>query len=143
MREITVLVVDDDTDILEIERTLLVGEGFSILESDSLDDALSVIETRGPDVVLLDLVFPEDPEFGKHAVSAIKAQFPDQPVFLVTSLNREYLTGVDAADSPFDEIVTKPVDVSLLSALIRRYAGRRPGGASTDGGASRRPNANT
>jgi CheY-like chemotaxis protein len=122
---VTILIVDDDRDILEIQRVLLVDQGFRILEAETLAEAIEIIESDHPDVVLLDLVFPEDPEFGVHAATEIRKLHPTLPIFLVTSINRDYLTGITRDAPVFDEIVIKPVDVATLTGLLHQYSDRR------------------
>jgi CheY-like chemotaxis protein len=119
-----VLIIDDDEDILEAEGALLRDSGFTILSSLSMEDGLTLVETEQPDVVLLDLVFPEDPESGIKAAHEIRRLHPTLPVFLLTSLNRRHLTGIREGDPDFDEILAKPVNIENLISLIASYIGR-------------------
>jgi CheY-like chemotaxis protein len=50
-----ILVIDDDKDLLDITRTLLVKEGFQVETNASWDDALQKIEAFQPQLILLDV----------------------------------------------------------------------------------------
>ena len=113
-----VLIIDDDQDIIEVEGTMLENAGFTIISSDSMEDGLALVESERPDAVMLDLVFPEDPEFGRKAAHEIRRLHPTLPLFLLTSLNRAHLTGIEDGDRDFDQILTKPVDFDRLVALL-------------------------
>lgn len=119
-----ILIIDDDEDLLEAEGALLENAGFVILSSDSMDGSLRLVENEHPDVVLLDLVFPEDPEFGRKAARKLKILHPALPIFLVTSINRSHLTGIKENDTDFDAILIKPVNFDALIKLIERFIKR-------------------
>jgi excisionase family DNA binding protein len=53
-----VLVVDDDARLREFVRVSLEGEGYSVAEAGSAEEALAAIEDQAPDLVLLDVVMP-------------------------------------------------------------------------------------
>jgi CheY-like chemotaxis protein len=54
----TVLVVDDEPDVRLIARLVLGAAGYEVLEAASGEEALDVLETTVPDVVLLDVRMP-------------------------------------------------------------------------------------
>src|SRR2546429_8406175 len=53
-----VLVVDDDPDIRELLFTALEDEGFEVVPAGNGQEALAIIETFRPDVIVLDLMMP-------------------------------------------------------------------------------------
>ena len=53
-----VLVVDDDVRLREYMRVNLEGEGYTVREAESADQALDTIANEAPDLVLLDVVMP-------------------------------------------------------------------------------------
>ena len=119
-----ILIIDDDEDLLETEGALLGNAGFIVLASDSMDEGLKLVENEHPDVVLLDLVFPEDSDFGRKAARKLKSLHPGLPIFLVTSINRSHLTGIQEKDTDFDAILIKPVNFDSLIKLIERFVQR-------------------
>ena len=116
-----ILILDDDREFLEIEGALLQHEGFTIIYSDSSEETIELIHREHPDIVLLDLVFPEDPDLGSKVARTIRSTYPDQPIFLLSAINRSYISGIDKEHSDFDEILTKPVRVEHLIELVNRH----------------------
>jgi CheY-like chemotaxis protein len=116
-----IVIIDDDLDILESTGALLESAGFQIHSVDSVEEGLAMIDGLSPDLVLLDLLFPEDPSAGYRTAGAIKEKYPDLPVFVLTSINREYALDFSRDDLPVDEVLTKPVRIEHLVELIHRY----------------------
>jgi CheY-like chemotaxis protein len=58
MREVTVLVVDDEPDIRATVSAMLEIEGYHVAEAANGADALQVLDERSPDVILLDMRMP-------------------------------------------------------------------------------------
>jgi len=54
----TVMVVDDDTDILELARLVLEGGGYRVIPASSGADALRTLAGERPDLILLDINMP-------------------------------------------------------------------------------------
>ncbi|MBT3275163.1 MAG: response regulator [Spirochaetales bacterium] len=121
MSQTKILLIDDDEDILEIEGALLTNMGYAIFSADSIESALDLIKDEDPELILLDLVFPEDTEYGLKGARTLKEKHPEIPIFLVTSINREYLAGFGIANSDFDEILPKPINVDRLVTLIAEH----------------------
>jgi two-component system, NtrC family, nitrogen regulation response regulator NtrX len=78
----TLLVVDDEHSILSFVGKAMARRGWSVVEVDSVDAGLNVIEERPVDVVLCDVVMPEagGPEFAR----AMRSRTGDVPVVLMT-----------------------------------------------------------
>ncbi|MGB9166098.1 MAG: response regulator, partial [Rhodomicrobium sp.] len=53
------LVVDDEPPIRRLLRTSLGAEGFEVIEADNAEKALTAIEARKPEIVILDLGLPD------------------------------------------------------------------------------------
>ena len=112
----TVLVVDDDEQLLELYRLHLedryrvrtAGSGAEALER--LDDAV--------DLVVLDRRMPE--MTGDEVLAALRDRGFDGPVTMVTAVN----PGTDIVDMPFDDYLVKPVAreelTNLIASLLRR-----------------------
>lgn len=116
-----IVLIDDDLDILETTGALLEHAGFEIHSTDSVEDGLELIERISPDLILLDLLFPENRSLGFSAAATIKARYPDLPLFVLTSINREYALEFSRDEVPADEFVTKPVRIKRLVELIDKH----------------------
>ena len=116
-----ILIIDDDLDILETIGSLLAYEGFEIHSADTVEKGMEMIETVGPDLVLLDVMFPEKKTRGFEAAEEIKAKRPKLPLFVFTAINREYAFDFSKDDVKADEFINKPVKIDRLVKLIRSY----------------------
>ncbi|UCF96052.1 MAG: response regulator [Spirochaetaceae bacterium] len=116
-----IIIIDDDLDILETTGALLQSAGFEIHSSDSVEEGLEMIARLSPDLVLLDLLFPEHPSSGFRTAGTIKANYPNLPLFVLTSINREYALEFTRDELQAEEYVTKPVRIERLVELIHHY----------------------
>ncbi|MDG1169633.1 MAG: response regulator transcription factor [Sulfitobacter sp.] len=83
----SVLIVDDHPlfcDALEMTMRSILPEAETILTTDRFEQAMTLLETRTPDVILLDLNLP-DVE-GMNGLNRLKRQHPTIPVVVVSSM---------------------------------------------------------
>lgn len=118
-----ILIIDDDLDILETTGSLLEYEGFEINSADTVEKGMEMIGTLAPDLILLDVMFPEKKTRGFEAAVEIKSKYPKIPVFVFTAINREYAFNFDKKDVPADEFINKPIKIDRLVKLISNYVG--------------------
>ena len=119
-----VLIIDDDKDILETTGALLEFEGFEIYSSDTVEDGIGMIDDVKPDIILLDIMFPEKKTRGFEAASEIKEKYPNMPILAFTAINREYAFDFTHEDIKADEFINKPVETDKLIELINKYIGK-------------------
>jgi len=119
----TIVLIDDDLDLLETVGALLENAGFTIHSSDTVEGGLELIAAHSPDLVLLDLLFPEDSSLGPLTAAKIKKRYPGLPLFVMTAIYREYAFSVRREEIPADEFLTKPVRLERLIELIQGYVG--------------------
>ncbi len=113
-----VLVVDDNEQNLELLQAYLEDLGCEIRAARDGVEALANIETREPDLILLDVMMPRMSGF--QACSRIKAnpRTRDIPVVMVTALN-EVGDVERAVESGADDFLTKPVNKLELLTRVR------------------------
>lgn len=58
MRKPTILVVDDDKEIVELMKDFLEDESFAVVEANNADEALEAIKDNAVDCILLDVMMP-------------------------------------------------------------------------------------
>jgi CheY-like chemotaxis protein len=116
-----ILIIDDDLDILETMGSLLEYEGFEIHSADSVQKGMELIDSVSPDLILLDVMFPEKKTRGFEAAAEIKAKHPKIPIFVLTAINREYAFDFSKEDVKAEEFLNKPVKIDRLIKLIRNY----------------------
>ena len=113
-----ILIVEDNTELLELLRSHLRLAGFSTSSATTGLEALKKVESYSPDLILLDLVLPELDGF---AVCEILRRDPVTcaiPILLLTAVSSQFarLTGLDAGASDY---LTKPFSPRELVARVR------------------------
>src|ERR1700687_3308379 len=110
------LVVDDDPAILTALADLVEREGFTTTVASTVTDALAVIRTKNPDVVLTDLVLPDGN--GIHLLKDLDAA---TQVVLITG-HASVDTAVEALLMGASDRLTRPVDVARLKTVLANIA---------------------
>jgi len=115
----TVLIVDDDYDVLESIAALLSMEGHTVIRARNVRDALDLLDEHSEvDIVLSDVRMPEVDGFDFARV--LRARFPSLPIALITGLP---ITDEDAV--PRNVVVLKkPVEIGAINDLINELAHR-------------------
>lgn len=116
----TVLVADDNRQILELLEAYLDTLGVSVVCVPDGNAALEAIRTRRPDLVLLDVMMPKLSGF--EVCRAIKGDesLRTIPVIMVTALNE--VGDVDRAkEFGADEFLSKPVNKHELLDRVRKH----------------------
>src|SRR5580700_5556649 len=126
MKSGRILVVDDEPQIRRVLKATLGSEGYEILESHSGEEALGLVLSEPPDLVLLDLNMPGIG--GLVTCRAIRAS-SDVPVIILSVRNTD-ADKVEALDAGADDYVTKPFSFDELMARMR--AALRRSGFATD-----------
>jgi two-component system KDP operon response regulator KdpE len=120
-----ILVVDDEPQITRVLRTTLSTRGYLVRTAGDGDEALEVMRTWQPDVVITDLSMPN--MAGLELTKRIRAK--SQLPIIVLSVRGEEKTKVEALDAGADDYVTKPFNMNELLARVRaslRRAGMQP-----------------
>ncbi len=115
-----ILIVEDEREIVENLRILLTEEGFSVCAAANRKTAVEILEERGADLILLDLMLPDGS--GYSLCSVIKKE-RDIPVIMLTAMDDEasVVTGFDLGA---DDYVTKPFRPMELVSRIRNVLRR-------------------
>src|SRR5947209_9309740 len=116
---LNLLIVDDERAIRDACREVAQSLGFNAFVADSAEHAYRILETHGPDVVLLDLKLPG--AGGLDALHQIKARKPDAVVIVVTGYGTVQ-SAVQAMKNGAYDYVTKPFSLDELKLLLDRVA---------------------
>ncbi|MDX8417604.1 response regulator transcription factor [Absicoccus intestinalis] len=115
MPQQTILIIEDDTDILMIESTYLQSAGFQTIVRENGDHILAFMEENPCDLVLLDLMLPGMD--GYAICEQIRKKY-DIPVLMVTARN-ESLDKIRGFNFGADDYIAKPFDPMELTARVK------------------------
>jgi DNA-binding response OmpR family regulator len=113
----TVLVVDDDGQLLRVVARVLAQHGFESRIATNAADALAVAKTEPPDVVILDINIGT--ESGLELGRAIRASADRLPAIVFMTGRRDVFPSIVAELGPADDWITKPWDSAELLARVR------------------------
>jgi two-component system response regulator HydG len=117
-----VLVVDDETGILDSLRILLKSEGFHPVTAHGGRAGLAQLEAEPPDVVLTDIRMPE--VGGVEVLEAARRTVPGVPVILMTA-QATLQTAMQAVNAGAYYYIQKPFRNDELVAILRRASEHR------------------
>ena len=109
-----ILLVEDDSDIININRSFLEDEGYTVHCAGSLQAASFMLEESVPDLVLLDVTLPDGNGMDFCKILRTKTQ---APVIFLTARD-ENDSVIQGFKSGGDDYITKPYDLNVLKARI-------------------------
>ncbi|MDR2492170.1 MAG: response regulator transcription factor [Coriobacteriales bacterium] len=116
------LVVDDDPYIRELVRTILMREGYEVVEAGDGRDAFNKLGADRVDIVVLDVMMPNMDGFEFCATA--RRYYEDLPILMLTALG-ETAQKVRGLDLGADDYLVKPFEAEELAArlraLLKRY----------------------
>jgi two-component system, OmpR family, response regulator len=123
-----VLVVDDDPNITDLVATTLRYEGFEVNTVDSGRDAITMVESFVPDLIVLDVMLPDLEGFDVQRRLADSGR--RTPVLFLTARDatEDKVRGLSIGD----DYLTKPFSLEELVARIRAILRRTHGAGSQD-----------
>ncbi len=122
----TVLLIDDDPDIVEAARLVLEHEGHQVLCAHNRRDGLEMARASGPDLVILDVMM-EEPDDGIAMAQELRRERFSAPILLLTSLGKVtgYRFGRSEGLVPVDDYQEKPIDPAALVAKVAELLQRK------------------
>lgn len=125
-----IYILEDDANIRKLISYTLKSQGYDCMDFEKPSDFWSAVKSQRPDLLLLDIMLPE--EDGISILKRIRqnAELNSIPVIMLTAKDTELdvVTGLDAGA---DDYVTKPFGmmslVSRIKAVLRRYEKLKPG----------------
>lgn len=114
-KKTTILAADDDPQLLRLVTRNLQLEGYDVLGASDGQQALELIESHPPDLVLLDVMMPKMDGF---TVCYRVREFSSVPIIIVTARGQDQ-DKVRGLDLGADDYLTKPFSVDELLARVR------------------------
>ena len=118
----TVLIVEDDPSILKGLQMNIGLEGFGTVCAHDGEEALKLVRSHRPDIILLDLMLPRLD--GIEVIKRLRVDDPETPVIVLSAKDQEG-DKVLALSLGADDYVTKPFSVVEVIARIRAALRRR------------------
>ncbi len=119
----TILVVDDDTDILALLEMSLASDGFKVITASNGENGLQKAKVEQPDLILLDVMMPQMD--GLEVIKRLKDNTETSaiPVLWLTAKTQteDKLRGLEIGG---DDYITKPFDLREVTARINAVLGR-------------------
>ncbi len=130
MNNYHILIVEDEKNIASFMKTILTANNYAVLTARTGEEALMMLSSYCPDLVLLDLGLPDTD--GQQFIQSVR-KWTQVPIIVVSARNHER-DKVMALDLGADDYVTKPFGTSELLARVRaalRHAAQRGGNLQT------------
>ncbi|HET6149425.1 MAG TPA: response regulator [Polyangia bacterium] len=118
-----ILIVDDNPQNLKLVRVLLSSEGYAVSTAGDAEQALTVLASFMPRLILMDLQLPGMD--GLELTRRLKAD-PLRREIVVVALTAYAMKGDEekARAAGCDGYIAKPIDTDALPAIIARHLGR-------------------
>lgn len=124
MTKETILIVDDEKDIIELIKYNLKIEGYSILTAETGEAAVKIAKQSRPDLIVLDLMLPGMDGFEVTRYLRSSSDTRDLPIVMLTAKGDEsdIITGLELGANDY---ISKPFSPKVLTARIRGILRRR------------------
>ena len=120
------LIVDGDEDFAKAEAMVLKDAGHEVNIELTTESAEKSMNSRLPDLVILDVMFPENNSAGFELARTMRHyndKYKDIPILMLTAVNAKFPFGFSSEDIdehwlPVNEILEKPVDLGTISKKV-------------------------
>ena len=121
-----VLIVDDDEDFTNATSMVLQQAGHETRVMLDTSSAVKSMEEKTPDLILLDVMFPENSSAGFELARSIReyeGELKNVPILMLTAVNQKFPLGFSATDIdeqwlPVQMFLEKPVDLEVLQSKV-------------------------
>jgi len=123
-----VMIVDDDQDFAETIALVIQNEGHEVQLKFDPESAFESMQNRTPDLVLLDVMFPEDSSAGFELARSMRhenEQLKKVPILMLTAINAKFPLGfgpndIDSEWMPVTDFLEKPADFDVLREKVAK-----------------------
>jgi two-component system cell cycle response regulator DivK len=121
--DFTILYVEDNKDNRTLVRRVLNAEGYDVLEAGNAAEALEVLDTDRPNLILMDINMPDMDGYALTTMIKQKPGYETVPIIAITAnvmrgdKERSFEAGCDG-------YIQKPIDIDLLANQIERFVRR-------------------
>ncbi|MBN2242612.1 MAG: response regulator [Acidobacteria bacterium] len=128
-----ILIVDDDLDIIDSLKMILESNGHRVSVKTDTDNLVESIRAASPDLIILDIIFPEDPNAGFAAARELhkNEEVKDIPVLLLSAVNQQSNMSFGFSETDISEdfmpvkgFIEKPVEPAVLLSKLNELLGK-------------------
>jgi len=126
MNKKTILIIDDDIDLVEIIRVTLENEDYVVIDAQNGERGVAMARDRNPDLILLDVMMSKVDE-GFQVAYELRGDptTKDIPILMLTAVvdqtGFDFNPDKDADFLPVDEFLEKPVSPRRLVDMVRKH----------------------
>jgi two-component system alkaline phosphatase synthesis response regulator PhoP len=123
-KDITILLVDDELDILEIIGYNLSGEGYNVVTAQNGVEAIKNAKKHKPKLIILDVMMPEMDGIEACEKLRLVPELSETVITFLTARGEDY-SQVAGFEAGADDYITKPIKpkvlISKVKSLLRRF----------------------
>ena len=126
-----VIIVDDDRDFMDSICRVLQHKGHETTAVYDTDEVIELLEREPHDVMVLDVMFPEDAAAGFHLAQEIRRHkdLARLPILILSAINTKFPMGfgpndIDDTWMPVQDFLEKPIDFDVLLAKVEKLAAK-------------------
>jgi DNA-binding response OmpR family regulator len=124
----TILLVDDDQELLSGLRTVLEGKGYRVLTAEDGNQGLALAEREAPALVVVDMMMPK--KSGFLVVEKVKGRPGGGPRVIMMTANEGPRHRAYAEQLGVDDYICKPFDMSRMLESVQRLCPLPDAGAT-------------
>ncbi len=124
-----IMIVDDDPDFVDSISRLLQHKGHELTTVYETEGVVEQLERDSHDVLILDVMFPEDAAAGFHLAQEIRKHksLRQLPILILSAINTKFPMGfgpgdIDDAWMPVQDFLEKPIDFDVLADKVETLA---------------------
>jgi CheY-like chemotaxis protein len=120
----TILIVDDEPDVLTYLSTLFEDSGYATVSAKDGNEALSKVKEKAPDLVTLDITMPNKSGVRFYREMKESAGWRKVPIIIVTGVSGEFKTFISTRKQvpPPEGYLSKPIDKTEILKLVKKLA---------------------
>lgn len=121
-----ILYVEDNFDNRMLIRRVLMADGYAVIEATNANDAIKMIETEKPDLILMDINMPE---VDGYTLTARIKSTPGMSTIPIVAVTANVMRGdrEKSLEAGCDGYIQKPIDIDILTRQVEHYIQRKGG----------------
>jgi two-component system alkaline phosphatase synthesis response regulator PhoP len=116
----TILIADDEPDILEIISFNLQAQGYNVIAANNGNEAIELAKIHKPDLIILDVMMPGKSGFEVCRILRALPGFENTIIIFLTALNDDS-TQIKGLETGGDDYITKPISPKVLISRVNAH----------------------